>query len=96
MKRSRVFTSAAAIVALFAVSIAATAADAKVKKRPRAAGHAYNSGRVYNSCPVRTLPSGELVDCHGWRRRSIGWDNTCFNLDYLPSQYACSSRGGRF
>ena len=92
MKTSRILTTATAALALIAVSLAGTAADAKTKKRPRTA---YNSGRVYNSCPVRTLPSGELVDCHGWRKRGFGWDNTCLNLDYLPSMYACSSRGFR-
>ena len=49
-----------------------------------------------HSCPLRRTAEGELVDCQGWRLRSstIGWDNTCFNLDYLPSQFACSSNGG--
>ncbi len=30
----------------------------------------------------------------GWRYRSNakGWDNTCFNLPYLPSQFACDAR----
>jgi hypothetical protein len=46
-------------------------------------------------CPLRRTVDGDLVDCHGWRLRSSGWDNSCFNLDYLPSQFACSSRGGR-
>jgi hypothetical protein len=47
-------------------------------------------------CPVRQIADGSLVDCHGWRKwsGSIGWDNSCFNLDYLPSQFACSSKGG--
>jgi hypothetical protein len=45
-------------------------------------------------CPVRQIADGSLVDCHGWRKwsGSIGWDNTCFNLDYLPSEFACSSK----
>jgi len=44
-------------------------------------------------CPVHKNPFGELVDCRGWRFRdnAIGWDNSCFCLDYLPSQFACSS-----
>ncbi len=47
-------------------------------------------------CPLHRTAEGEWVDCHGWRLRdnAIGWDNTCFNLDYLPSQFACSA-GGR-
>jgi len=47
-------------------------------------------------CPVRQLADGSLVDCQGWRKWSghIGWDNSCFNLDYLPSQFACGPNGG--
>ncbi len=31
---------------------------------------------------------------YGWRHRSNarGWDNTCFNLPWLPSEFACSAR----
>ncbi len=48
-------------------------------------------------CPVHRIADGSLVDCHGWRKwsGSIGWDNSCFNLDYLSSEFACSSRGRR-
>jgi hypothetical protein len=48
-------------------------------------------------CPVRQLADGSLVDCQGWRKwsGSIGWDNSCLNLDYLPSDFACSSNGRR-
>jgi hypothetical protein len=49
-------------------------------------------------CPVHTNAYGELIDCQGWRKwtGNIGWDNSCFKgVDYLPAQYACSSRGGR-
>jgi hypothetical protein len=30
----------------------------------------------------------------GWRRRSNakGWDNTCLNVPWLPSQFACDAR----
>jgi hypothetical protein len=47
-------------------------------------------------CPVRRLADGSLVDCQGWRKwsGSVGWDNNCLNLDYLPSQFACGSAGG--
>ena len=47
-------------------------------------------------CPVHRTADGELADCQGWRLRpGIGWDNSCFNLDYLPSQFACSGKGHR-
>jgi len=44
------------------------------------------------NCPVRTIADGSLVNCYGWRKwsGSFGWDKTCLNLDYLPSQFACS------
>lgn len=57
-------------------------------RRPAYRHYGYAPGRSY---PLRRLPGGDLVDRNGWRYRpGLGWDNTCFNLDYLPSQYACS------
>lgn len=36
------------------------------------------------------------VDCYpdGWRLRSTarGWDNTCLNVPWLPSAFACSAK----
>jgi hypothetical protein len=49
-----------------------------------------SSANKARSCPVRRLAGGDLVDCHGWRLSSDGWDNSCFNLDHLSSQFACS------
>jgi hypothetical protein len=48
-------------------------------------------------CPLHRTVDGEWADCRGWRLRdnAIGWDSSCLNLDYLPSQFACSSGGGR-
>ena len=46
-------------------------------------------------CPLHRTAEGELVDCQGWRLRDSGWDNSCFDLDYLPSQFACSSGNGQ-
>jgi hypothetical protein len=43
----------------------------------------------------RRSVDGDLVDNNGWRLRDGTWDNTCFNLDYLPSEFACSARGRR-
>jgi hypothetical protein len=44
------------------------------------------------ACPVRQIADGSLVDCHGRRKwpGATGWDTTCHNLDYLPSEFACS------
>jgi hypothetical protein len=71
--------------AMFAVPLGATA-------QPSTAPHHGHPLEAARGCPVRQLADGSLVDCHGWRKwwGSFGWDNTCLNLDYLPSQFACS------
>ena len=90
MKAGRKFVAFAASFALIAAPLA-SAASAGTKKH-----HRHHTKRQAG-CPLRRTAEGELVDCQGWRLRSnaTGWDNTCFNLDYLPSQFACSSRLGR-
>ncbi len=78
--------------ALLAAPLFGAAAETGSKTHHR---HFLNKAR---GCPVRQIADGSLVDCRGWRKwsGSIGWDNTCFDLDYLPSEFACSSsRGGR-
>src|SRR5271165_6826172 len=60
---------------------------------PASAGKARKHDRQYAQtpvgCPLHRAVDGTLVDCHGWRwRDNSGWDNSCFNLDYLPSQFA--------
>lgn len=69
------------------------AADAKPKIKAHHR-HYVSEPRV---CPVRQIADGSLVDCHGWRKwsGSIGWDNTCYHLDYLDSQFACTSPNGQ-
>jgi hypothetical protein len=43
---------------------------------------------------LRRIVGGDYVDREGWRYRpGFGWDNSCFRLNYLASQYACD--GGR-
>jgi hypothetical protein len=45
---------------------------------------------------VRRSPDGDPIDKSGWRLRDGVWDNSCFpNLDYLSSQFACSTGGNR-
>jgi hypothetical protein len=75
---------------LVAPMFAEAAARSKTYHRP----HNRDPMQRAAGCPVRQLADGSLVDCRGWRKwtGSIGWDNTCFNLDYLPSQFACSGR----
>lgn len=72
---------------LAVLAVQALPAAARYRVHP----HYYAGGNPY--CPVRRTITGALVDCHGWRYRSnaIGWDPSCFNLDYLPSMFACSA-----
>jgi len=85
------FTAFAACLALLAAPLAGAAAEDGAKSNHR---H-YVKKRA--ACPLHRTAEGELVDCQGWRLRSnaTGWDNSCFNLDYLPSMFACSARGRR-
>ena len=82
---------AAALACFALLAVPLDAGVAKTKAKPGYYGRYYAQRTA--ACPVRQLPGGDLVDCHGWRQRNtaVGWDNTCLNLDYLPSQFACSS-----
>jgi hypothetical protein len=68
-----------------------TASEAKTKPRPRRHVHHWVD-RVSNPdrSGIRRSANGELIDRNGWRLRNGEWDNTCHNLSYLPSQFACS------
>jgi hypothetical protein len=97
MNIGRILTLAVATVAMLAApQLAQDTAEAKTKAHKGYAGQRYAREGPFN-CPLRQTVNGDIVDCRGWRLRSnaIGWDNSCLNLDYLPSMYACSSRGGR-
>jgi hypothetical protein len=52
--------------------------------------HRHSVAKPYNPTPRQATEIG------GWRKRdnAKGWDNTCFNLRYLSSQFACSTSGG--
>ncbi len=81
----------AVFIACFAL-LAAQAADARPITRYRY----YVPKPITVGCPVHRAVDGTPVDCHGWRYRdNYGWDNTCFNLDYMPTMYACSAHGAR-
>jgi hypothetical protein len=86
-----VFASA---LTLLTVPLFASAVEAKT--RPKA--HHRHFSNESRGCPVHQIADGSLVDCHGWRKwsGSIGWDSSCFRtLDYLPSEFACSLKGGQ-
>jgi hypothetical protein len=46
---------------------------------------------------LRRIVGGDYADSEGWRYRpGYSWDNTCFkNLNYLDSQFACGTGGGK-
>jgi hypothetical protein len=87
----------AALVAAFALLASpmfGAEAEAKVKTY-----HHHRHLRHFVKKPslhgYRVSPDGDLIDSQGWRKRSSGWDNTCFNMDYMSSMYACGSANGR-
>jgi hypothetical protein len=94
MNTGRMLTLLAATVAMLAAPLAPDTAEAKSKAHKGYAGQRYARGGQH-ICPLRRTVNGDIVDCNGWRLRPSGWDNTCLNLDYLPSMYACSSPGRR-
>ncbi len=79
----------AAGFAVLAAPMFAAAAEAKAKHH-----HHHHHLRHFAKKPhirgLRYSPDGDLIDRDGWRLRSGVWDNTCFNLDYMASVYACS------
>ncbi len=85
------FAAFAACLALAAAPLAGAAAEDGATKK-----HHRHYARKPAGCPVHRTAEGELVDCQGWRyHANSGWDSSCFNLDYMPSMYACSARGRR-
>ena len=92
MNTGRMLTLAAATVAMLAAPLAPDTAEAKTKAHKGYTAQRYARTGAQSSCPLRRTVNGDIVDCNGWRLRSnaAGWDNTCLNLDYLPSMYACS------
>jgi len=94
MSSRKILILLAATIAMLAAPLADTA-EAKTKAYKGYAGQRYARTGSQSNCPLRRTVNGDIVDCNGWRLRPSGWDNTCLNLDYLPSMYACSSPGRR-
>ncbi|MFY9640777.1 MAG: hypothetical protein WA384_09320 [Rhodomicrobium sp.] len=90
MRSIRNIAAFAACLAMFSAPLAAQAQSSHK--------HYRHSIRHAAGCPVHRIADGSLVDCRGWRlwSGSLGWDNSCFHLDYLPSEFACSASGGRW
>ena len=81
----------AAIVACCAIVAAPAFANTSKVRHMR---HHNYFARQALACPLHRNAAGNLISCDGWRLRSStkGWDNSCFNLDYLPSEFACSAK----
>ena len=82
-----------AAASLLAVNLPGTTAEAKGKSHYRRYVHQYRFPSPHWNGLRRSI-DGDLVDRDGWRFRNGQWDNSCFNLLYLPSQFACSTNGG--
>jgi len=90
----RKLTAIIAALCLLGLPAGATPTEAKSRAHHRHVAHRHQPQR-HVTCPVHQNAEGDLIDCMGWRyRASVGWDNTCFKLDYLPSAFACSPGGG--
>jgi hypothetical protein len=88
-------TLAAVIACSALIAVQADAASYAGRTGAHYRVHPRHYARLPSACPLRRTAEGEIVDCQGWRLRPGGWDNSCFNLDYLPSQFACSGAGVR-
>jgi hypothetical protein len=79
-----------AALAMLCAPMFGAIADAKPKIKTH---HRHFAHRPTYPAERRTA-GGELLGGNGWRHRDGTSDNTCFHLNYLPSQFACSPNGG--
>jgi hypothetical protein len=88
-----IYKKIAACAVAFAVLSApffAASADARPWKHYR--HHGYYATAPHSQ--LRRVAGGALADRNGWRYRTgYGWDNSCFNIDYMLSRYACTAQG---
>jgi hypothetical protein len=88
----------ASALAIASTPMLSAAADAAKSYRYYGERPVYRGGRYAGYYPYPAGYAPFYVDPawrpDGWRYRSNarGWDNTCLNLPWLPSQFACSSR----
>src|SRR5262245_49139574 len=92
-KRKTMSTNSGIVIVVACCAIFASPLNAGASEH-RTKHHRHFAKKLYNPSPRRTT-EGEQADKNGWRKRdNAGWDNSCINLPYLPSQYACSTGGG--
>ena len=90
-------TKLAALAAAFAMLVTPLS-DATAQSRPHSY-HRHSAHRpIYTPAPMgygygTGAPVGYGYGT-GWRHRTNarGWDNTCLDLPWLPSQFACSAK----
>lgn len=86
MKASIKLAALAAAIAVIATPVVGVAAQSQ-----KASQHRY---AAYRHRP--SIKSWRCNDCYpgGWRYRltARGWDNTCVNVPWLPSAFACSAK----
>jgi hypothetical protein len=76
----------AATLAVFATPLVDAAAQTRTHHRH------YGYRPSYRPVPTGYRNYSGGYGYNGWRRRdnARGWDNTCINAPWLPSQFACS------
>ena len=88
MRASRELVALAAAFSMLAASAfgAMAASNAKIHHRHYVAGQPYYAVAPAGYNGVWYAP--------GWRHRTNarGWDNTCLDLPWLPSMFACSAK----
>jgi hypothetical protein len=86
MRKSRKLLALAAGFAVLAAPMFGVAAEAKTY-----AHHRYSVHRPIYRHGYRSVWANSN---EGWRHRSNarGWDNTCINVPWLSSQFACDAR----
>ncbi len=86
MRISGKVTAIASAVALCAASLAGTPAEASAHRKIPAAK------AMRHSMHKTVRRQHAAMASKDW---PFGWNNnSCFNLPYLPAQYACSAKGG--
>jgi hypothetical protein len=94
MSISKKAVAVAAGFALLSTSFSGASAEAEAKTKTHHHRHVVRKSAQPSPASRRSV-DGDLVDNEGWRLRDGTWDNSCFNLAYLPSEFACSARGRR-
>ncbi len=91
MVGSKKAVALAAALAMLVTPLAGATAQTRPYHRHYGYGHTYRPipTRYWNSGPRYGYGYGS-----GWRHRSNarGWDNTCLDTPWLPSEFACSAR----